>query len=192
MSIREQLIRSLSGFTRLAVIGIGNEMRGDDGVGLYIIEALMGKAQNSKHKIQNKFEMANKSQTKNKHRDAGNERRAISDKQSIHFLIGGTTPENLTGTLKRMRPSHVLFIDAADFDGKPGEIRLIEPKEADGMGFSTHSFPMSMLCKYISDETGATCLLIGIKPKDLSHEGMLSESVKQSAEAVINNISLLF
>ena len=160
---------------KVTFIGIGNEMKGDDGVGLYIVEELM------KGAVEGKRPFARTVQGPGSSRNAGG--------KQLDFLIGGTTPENLTGTIKRLKPSHVIFIDAANFNGVPGEVRLIVPAEADGMGFSTHSFPMSMLCKYISDETGAVCLLIGIMPENLSRDGELSDRIKKSADGLIGTIA---
>ena len=36
----------------------------------------------------------------------------------VEVLIGGTTPENLSGALRKSKPSHVLIVDAAS-SGKP-------------------------------------------------------------------------
>src|SRR4030042_198259 len=44
----------------------------------------------------------------------------------VVVLLGDTAPENLTGEIRRARPSHVLFVDAADLGELPGSVRLLE------------------------------------------------------------------
>src|SRR5512137_1039259 len=47
----------------------------------------------------------------------------------VKVFFAGTVPESITAPLRRYRPGHVLFIDAADMRAKPGTIALIDSEQ---------------------------------------------------------------
>jgi hydrogenase maturation protease HycI len=144
----EDLKRELQGFTSLAIIGVGSDIRGDDNVGLYIAEKLKRDLKDARCKV----------------------------------LLGGTTPENLSGTLKRMKPSHILLVDAASSGKKPGEISLIDPKDISGVTFSTHTFSLETLADYLKETIGAKTVILGIEPKTLKLDDKMSKEVLEAAD----------
>lgn len=79
-------------------------------------------------------------------------------------IEAGPAPENFTGSVRRFSPSHVLMVDAADMNLKPGSIRKIEPDEITGAGFCTHTLPLHVLADYFSKE-GFQVVVAGIQPK---------------------------
>ncbi|MFP3950915.1 MAG: hydrogenase maturation protease [Candidatus Bathyarchaeia archaeon] len=44
------------------------------------------------------------------------------------LIDAGTRPENFTGDIRKFTPTHILMVEAARFDGAPGEGRLIPHK----------------------------------------------------------------
>jgi len=145
----------LKGYTKLVIIGIGNEMNGDDAAGMFIAKELQKTINNPK----------------------------------INIFLGGTTPENLTGPIKKTKPSHILIIDAADFEGEPGETKILDKDQIEGAGFSTHSFPLSVFVDYLKNETGAEVILLGIQPKRTGAQDGMSKEVKEAVRAIINLIN---
>jgi len=97
----------------------------------------------------------------------------------VRIFLAGTVPESITGPLRRYRPGHVIFLDAADMGATPGTIALIEPERIRAGLITTHVLPLSVVMDYIARETGAGVTLLGIQPdlagpdKDLS-EGDLA------------------
>ena len=93
-------------------------------------------------------------------------------------FLAGTVPESITGPLRRYRPDHVLFLDSADMDARPGAIALIEPEQIHASLLSTHVLPLPVVMEYVERETGAGVTLLGIQPdlsgtdKDLSDEDL--------------------
>ncbi|MFA5266961.1 MAG: hydrogenase maturation protease [Methanoregula sp.] len=85
----------------------------------------------------------------------------------VEVFFAGTVPESITGPLRRYRPDHVLFLDSADMDVRPGAIALIEPEQIHASPLSTHVLPLSVVMEYVGRETGAGITLLGIQP-DLS------------------------
>jgi len=146
----DELKTRLEGFTKVAVIGIGSEIREDDGVGVHIIKKL-------------KLEIKN---------------------EKIELLEGGTTPENLSGVLRKLKPSHILFIDAAPMGKSPGTVSLIDTKDIGGITFSTHSFSLGKIADYFQKETGAKIVFLGIEPKALGFGEALSPELRAAADRI--------
>jgi hydrogenase 3 maturation protease len=96
----------------------------------------------------------------------------------VIIFLAGTVPESITGPLRRSRPEHVLFLDAADMGVKPGTIALIEPERIRASLITTHVLPLSVVMDYIEREIGAGVTLLGIQPdltgpdQDLSEEDL--------------------
>ncbi|MCX8170900.1 MAG: hydrogenase maturation peptidase HycI [Candidatus Bathyarchaeota archaeon] len=102
--------------------------------------------------------------------------------KKVKLIDGGVMPENFIGHIRRFKPSHVLLIDAADFGGKPGEIRLIPPEQISSVALSTHSIPLHILAELIGRYVGAKVMLLGVEPKSLNLGEDVSPEVKKSIE----------
>jgi hydrogenase 3 maturation protease len=81
----------------------------------------------------------------------------------------------------------ILFIDATDFGGKPGEFRLFTAEDAKrfASGISTHKFPITLLMGLIR-QGGKTPYLLGIQPGNLDFLGKMSPAVKASTELIVD------
>lgn len=137
---------------RVLICGIGNDTRGDDAFGVYVVEKL-------KERISN---------------------------QKVVFLNCGEMPESYAGKIIRENPSHVLFIDAVHFEGKPGEIVLADPEGTLGEAFSTHKMPLKLLVGYLKQNINAKFLLIGAQPKQTGLFVDMSKELKDSAERLVS------
>ncbi|EHP84476.1 hydrogenase maturation peptidase HycI [Methanotorris formicicus] len=146
---------------KLVIIGIGNEMKGDDGVGIYIVKEIA--------KRFGKY---------------GNDE-VIKINEYIILLNCGTVPENFTDVLKRENPSHIIMIDAALMNEKIGEIKVINPEDIVNVGFSTHALPLSIIIKYIKKSINTKIIVIGIEPKIIDFDKPLSNEIKHRADNFI-------
>ncbi len=136
---------------KVLICGIGNDTRGDDAFGVYVVEKLKGMISN----------------------------------QKVVFLNCGEMPESYTGKIIRENPSHVVFIDAVHFEGKPGEIVLADPEGTLGEAFSTHKMPLKLLVRYLKQHTRAKFILIGAQPKQTGLFVEMSEELRESAERLV-------
>lgn len=102
--------------------------------------------------------------------------------RNVKVIEGGIAPENFIGKIRRLRPSHVLLIDAALFGGKPGEAKMISIENIPSVTISTHLMPLYMVAGLIKKETDAKILLLGIQPKNLSLGEEISQEIKESIE----------
>ena len=131
------LKQKLNNARRVAVLGIGSELRGDDVVGLLAAQQI---EKNTKGK---------------------------SVTPQIQVFIGETAPENLTGEIKKFQPTHLIIIDAAELNKKPGHIEIMEPETIGGTSFCTHSLPLAVIIGYLLGSFKFQAIIIGIQPKTL-------------------------
>ena len=109
-------------------------------------------------------------------------KRALSNTPRIDVIATGTSPENFTGLLRKLSPSHVVLIDAAELGETAGTIELIEPHRIEKRIPSTHTMPLYMLTEYLEQELGAKVLILGIQPKSLSFGTGVSDEVEASID----------
>jgi len=99
--------------------------------------------------------------------------------QSAYLIECETVPESFIEPISEFKPTHVLIIDAAMLNLKPGSSKLIEPKEIVGVAVSTHALPLYLFSEYLRETIGAKVALLAIQPKDTSFgEGLTKELQK--------------
>ena len=108
--------------------------------------------------------------------------------RAVYLIECETVPESFIEPISEFKPTHVLIIDAAMLNLKPGSSKLIEPNKIAGIPISTHALPLRVFCEYLVKTTGAKVVLLAIQPKDTSFGEGLTEEMK---EAVKNLTSLL-
>ena len=143
------LSRFLTG--RVCLLGIGNRMWRDDGVGSVAVEALQ-------------------------------------EHPELHTVDGGMVPENYLEAVVGHDPDTILIIDAVDFNGRPGELRLLEPGQLAGSGLSTHAGSPATLAEYLELRTGARVGLLAIQPADTSQGSQLSPEVAATMRDLVEEL----
>lgn len=98
-------------------------------------------------------------------------------------------PENIIDEAVAMKPSKVVIIDAADFNGKPGEARIFGEDSINSATISTHMFPLGAVAKIIKKDTGAEVFFLGIQPKSVALGEGFSVEVKKAADELIELIN---
>jgi hydrogenase maturation protease HycI len=110
----------------------------------------------------------------------------LKEVQKIKVIDAGFTPENIVDEAIRLQPETIVFIDAANFGGTPGEVRIISEELIPETALSTHQIPLNVISKLIANSTQASVSFVGIQAAKMSLGEGLSEEVKQSAEEIIN------
>lgn len=149
--IKEDLIEFLKAYKKLVIMGIGNDIRGDDGIGPYIVENI-------------------------KHLESSN----------VSILNATTVPENFTGKIRKIDPTHIIIVDAVIMNEGPGKIKIVKKEEVAGVSISTHSMSLSYLVNYLELEKPYNILFIGIEPESMELGQGLSPLVKSSSDEIIN------
>ncbi|WP_048055696.1 hydrogenase maturation peptidase HycI [Methanotorris igneus] len=146
---------------KLVIMGIGNEMKGDDGVGIYIVKEIAKRFGKDVNDINSEV---------------------IKISENIILLNCGTVPENFTDVLKRESPTHIIMVDAALMNEEIGTIKVINPEDIADVGFSTHALPLSIIVKYIKKSINTKIIVIGIEPKIIDFDKPLSDEVRRCAD----------
>ncbi len=149
--IKEDLVEFLKAYKKLVIMGIGNDIRGDDGIGPYIVENI-------------------------KHLESSN----------VSILNATTVPENFTGKIRKIDPTHIIIVDAVIMNEGPGKIKIVKKEEVAGVSISTHSMSLSYLVNYLELEKPYNILFIGIEPESMELGQGLSPLVKYSSDEIIN------
>ena len=76
------------------------------------------------------------------------------------------------------------MIDAAHFEGYPGEARLVKPEMISGISISTHNIPLSILAEIIEKTVGARVMLLAIQPRRIAFGEEMSVEVQRSARRI--------
>ena len=140
---------------RVAIVGIGNELRGDDAAGVLVARELS-------QRMTKKVERA-----------------------PFLIIESGPSPESCTGTLRRFAPDRVLLVDAAHMRETPGTVRYFASQDALGLSATTHALPLSVLAQYLAAEMGCRVALLGIQPAADSFLAELTLPVKDSVSLIV-------
>ena len=110
--------------------------------------------------------------------------------RSVYLIECETVPESFIGPITEFKPSHILIIDAALLDLKPGSSKLIEPGQMAAVpSISTHALPLRIFCEYLKGTLEAKIALLLIQPRDTSFGEGLTVEVEKTAEHLTNLLS---
>ena len=103
--------------------------------------------------------------------------KASGDKLRAELLDGGSAPENHTGRIRQLKPDTLLIVDAVDFGGQPGSLRVFSVEEMSTQALSTHNVSLRTFAGFLMDGLpNLNVLVIGIQPKAVGFgEGLSAE-----------------
>lgn len=145
-------LRSNSLQSRVALVGVGNLLMGDDAAGMLVIQAL---------------------------------KTSMPADSWLSVVEGGPAPENCTGTLRRLQPAAVLFIDAGDMGAAPGEIAFMGCNAAEGVSAFGHALPLSVLGNYLESELGCPGYLLIIQPERIDFDVPVTPVVQMAVGEIV-------
>ncbi|MFH1247571.1 MAG: hydrogenase 3 maturation endopeptidase HyCI [Candidatus Omnitrophota bacterium] len=112
--------------------------------------------------------------------------------KKLSVINAGYMPENIIDQVAKLSPQRIIFIDAADFGGAPGELCLIDAEHIPETSLSTHSVPLPLISRILHEDTKAQIYFIGIQPESVQHREGLSVRVESAAEELIKHINQEF
>lgn len=112
------------------------------------------------------------------------------EKGSFTLIDAGFSPERIIEQAKELFPKKIIVIDAANFGGIPGESRIIPQETLEEVSLSTHTIPMSVIARLISEDTGAEVFFLGIQPKTVNFGEGLSPEVKKTADVIVKLLNV--
>ncbi len=157
--IKNSLKHNLRTAKKIAILGVGSPLRADDAAGLIICGKLK------------KIFKENKK------------------KGRVRVFLGETAPENLTGQIKKFKPTHLLVIDAVDLGLATGTVKMVNLCAEDRVSFSTHRVPVGILRDYLHQSIGCETFLLGIQPGSTEFCGKVSAQIHKSSAAACKEIA---
>lgn len=97
-------------------------------------------------------------------------------------------PENYVAPIRRAEPSLVVLVDAADFGGSPGEVRVAGAGDVEGLMMGTHAPPLSMFMRMLELETGADVRLVAVQVATTTLGAEMSPEVAASVDALVEEL----
>lgn len=110
---------------------------------------------------------------------------SIAGRISAECINAGSVPENYLEKIVLLHPQTVLLIDAADFNGEPGEIRFFNPDDALNGICSTHTGSMELINAYLHSRIPVVnVFIIGIQPLTVQFDTSISKEVQQAVDTL--------
>jgi hydrogenase 3 maturation protease len=148
-----KLVSFLNDAKFIVIIGMGNELRADDAVGLHIVRLL-------------------KRYTNNR----------------LQVFAGHTTPEAFIGPACAVHPTHLLIVDAAELQKKPGVWQVLSSDDVEEGLFTTHAIPATEVAAEIQRRCDPKIAFLGIQPKSRDISLSLSRECQQTAKEIADII----
>lgn len=102
----------------------------------------------------------------------------------------GEAPETYIGKAMSENPSAILLVDAVDFGGEPGEIRLFDTEAIRTRGISTHDMSLKLMAECLERERKTTIALLAFQPRSMRLGFELGDRIKQSARRLVSDLGL--
>ncbi len=157
MGSNKQLFEQLEQLhsSKTVILGIGNTLKGDDGAGPLVCEALAGKT-------------------------------------CAEIIDAATVPENYIQPIIKKNPQSLVIIDAVDFAGSVGEIKVFEPEELNSLVISTHTLSPRIFIDMIRQDIAVEVYFIGIQPEQVTFGEGISPKVQSTIQQLIDTLVEIF
>jgi hydrogenase 3 maturation protease len=149
------------------VVGVGQELNGDDAAGVRIAQAL------------------------SKRQRAGSSDAPRPLAFSLLVVEAAHAPENCTGAIRRFAPDLIILVDAAAMDDTPGTVRWLPWEETANLTGSTHTLSPFVLARYLASELSCEVALLGIQYQDTGFGSPLSVPVRRAIRSVVRGLGSL-
>ncbi len=98
-------------------------------------------------------------------------------------------PENFIKPIQEFKPEVITFLDAVDFRGGVGEVRLFTLRDmTDIMVSTTHSLPIGIMGQFFP---GVRIMVIGIQPKSIDYGTELSRELEFKMQDITREVEKL-
>ncbi|MBN1230321.1 MAG: hydrogenase maturation protease [Anaerolineales bacterium] len=139
---------------RISIVGIGQELRGDDIAGVLAVRTLL------------KADLP----------------------ERIQVMDSGPIPETCSGPIKRFEPELIIFLDAAEMGEEPGVIQWLDAGQISGISVSSHTIPLKVLAGYLTEETGADVVFLGIQIDQIEFGTEAHPAVQENVAILVNEL----
>lgn len=115
----------------------------------------------------------------------------LHDKHPDVVFDAAQAPENYVAPIRRAEPDAVVLVDAADFGGRPGEVRTAAAGDVEGLMMGTHAAPLSMLMSVLAEDTGADVRLVAVQAETTELGSEMTREVADVVEELVSQLDEL-
>lgn len=101
---------------------------------------------------------------------------------SLPCVDATEVPENYAGWVPKQELEAVVFVDAIEFGGEPGECRLIPFEHLMISASNTHRMSLHYTVMFLRDEWEGDAILVGVQPGSMKLGDGLSTEVAKGVE----------
>lgn len=113
----------------------------------------------------------------------------LQGKTNLCLFDCAEVPENYIHPIIESKPETIIIVDASDWGGKIGDIRMIEKEEIKNFGFSTHNASISFFFDYLKRELPlVNIIIIGVQ---IGNKGFMRPLSKR-LESTLNKLADFF
>lgn len=113
----------------------------------------------------------------------------LKEREGLLKVRAETAPENFIKPIREFKPEVIVFLDAVDFKGEVGQVRLFSLRDmADIMVNTTHNIPVGIIGQFFP---GVRIMVIGIQPKELDYGTELSRELEFKMQDILREVERL-
>lgn len=101
---------------------------------------------------------------------------------SLPCVDATEVPENYAGWVPKQELEAVVFVDAVEFGGEPGECRVIPFEHLMISASNTHRMSLHYTVMYLRDQWEGDAILVGVQPKSMTLGEGLSKEVNNGVQ----------
>jgi hydrogenase 3 maturation protease len=116
----------------------------------------------------------------------------LSGRVPARVIDAGAVPENYIGPVLAASPDVLFIVDAVDFGGHPGQIRVYTPEQIHGLAFSTHALSVHLSINVIRREKKVEVYVIGVQAGRTRLGDCLSPAMREAVEILVDTFTQLF
>lgn len=106
-------------------------------------------------------------------------------KNKVPYIVydAGANPENYLGKIIKDKPDNVVIVDAVDFSGTAGEVRVLDSEDIKTVNlYATHNASISLTINYLQNNLQTDIIVICIQPKKISFGEKLTPEIDKALQ----------
>ena len=115
--------------------------------------------------------------------------RKLEGKTGACLFDCGEVPENYIQPIIKVNPQTLIVVDASDWKGEAGDVRLIKQEEIGNFGFSTHNASLGIFLDYLKKELPSiNIIIIGVQ---IAQRGLM-QPLSPRVETTLDELARFF
>jgi len=111
---------------------------------------------------------------------------------NARLIDAGTVPENYIGPIVKAALPNLIIVDAVDFGGSAGQIKLFRTEQLASVALSTHVLSPNIFIDMIRAQLDVDVFFVGIQPAHTNLGQSLSPAVSEAVKRLCDMLAEIF